>query len=97
MKTAFLSIALVGSIAGVLHPNPAFAGCNAFGCSQSSAADCNAFGCPNPPMGASYTAFGCQHLHNLLLLQSLSIPIELSVVRLKEFINVCKDCCTNGS
>jgi len=59
MRTAFLSIALVGSITGILHTNPVLAGCNAFGCSQSSAADCNAFGCPNPPMGASCTAFGC--------------------------------------
>jgi hypothetical protein len=35
------------------------AGCNPFGCSQSSAAECNPFGCPKSPMGGDCTPFGC--------------------------------------
>ena len=38
---------------------PAFANCNIFGCSQSSAAECNPFGCPKAPAGESCTPFGC--------------------------------------
>ena len=38
---------------------PAFANCNIFGCSQSSAAQCNPFGCPKAPAGESCTPFGC--------------------------------------
>ena len=34
------------------------AGCNAFGCSQSSRAECNPFGCPQPG-GEACTPFGC--------------------------------------
>ncbi|NCO74001.1 MAG: hypothetical protein GW795_01310 [Cyanobacteria bacterium] len=42
-----------------IAPKIAYAGCNAFGCSESSAAECNAFGCPKPPMGEKCNAFGC--------------------------------------
>lgn len=38
---------------------PAFANCNIFGCSQSSAAQCNPFGCPKAPAGEICTPFGC--------------------------------------
>ena len=49
---------IVASGVGI-YSQPAFAGCNPFGCSQSSAAECNPFGCPNSPMGAACTPFGC--------------------------------------
>lgn len=54
------ALVLVYSVAGMgLLTDPAQAGCNAFGCSQSSVADCNAFGCPNAPEGEECTPFGC--------------------------------------
>lgn len=42
-----------------IDDKPAVAGCNPFGCSQSSVAECNPFGCPNTPAGAACTPFGC--------------------------------------
>ena len=49
----------IGSILIGTDIKPAFAGCNIFGCSQSSVAECNPFGCPKPPSGQTCTPFGC--------------------------------------
>jgi hypothetical protein len=54
---AIFSITLVG--VEFFSAHAARAGCNSFGCSESSVAECNAFGCPDPPMGEKCTAFGC--------------------------------------
>ena len=51
-------ISVVISCIGI-ESKPALAGCNAFGCSQSSVAECNPFGCPQVPMGQACTPFGC--------------------------------------
>jgi len=60
--TSTLSAVLFVGAAGIptlLISAPAQAGCNPFGCSQSSNAECNPFGCPNAPLGQSCTPFGC--------------------------------------
>ena len=57
--TAFLLTVSIGTIFSEFESQPAMAGCNPFGCSQSSAAECNPFGCPNPPLGKQCSAFGC--------------------------------------
>jgi len=49
----------IGSMFVGIDTKPAFADCNLFGCSQSSAAQCNPFGCPKAPAGESCTPFGC--------------------------------------
>lgn len=54
----FLSIVWAAIFDGIEN-NPAIAGCNVFGCSQSSVAECNPFGCPQPPLGQECTHFGC--------------------------------------
>jgi hypothetical protein len=54
----FLSIVWAAIFDGIEN-NPAIAGCNVFGCSQSSVAECNPFGCPQPPLGQECTPFGC--------------------------------------
>lgn len=60
LTTAFLLTAPIGTTLFIgIKTQPAIAGCNPFGCSQSSAAECNPFGCPNPPLGAECTPFGC--------------------------------------
>lgn len=59
LTRAFLLTIPVSAIAIALANKPAIAGCNPFGCSQSSAAECNPFGCPNPPVGAACSPFGC--------------------------------------
>ena len=55
------AVMVVGAalIPSLLISAPAQAGCNPFGCSQSSNAECNPFGCPNAPLGQSCTPFGC--------------------------------------
>ncbi|GAP96964.1 DUF1036 domain-containing protein [Leptolyngbya sp. NIES-2104] len=53
-------LVLSGSVGAVLlEHTPAVAGCNVFGCSESTVAECNPFGCPNSPRGQACTAFGC--------------------------------------
>jgi len=49
----------IGSVLIGIDVKPVFAGCNIFGCSQSSEAECNPFGCPKPPSGETCTPFGC--------------------------------------
>ena len=50
---------ICSSSAIYLSSPPALAGCNPFGCSNSSNAECNPFGCPNGPLGQACTPFGC--------------------------------------
>lgn len=57
LKWVFLGALLTTAVG--INSEPAFAGCNVFGCSQSSVAECNPFGCPNSPMGQACTPFGC--------------------------------------
>ena len=57
LKWAFLGVILTSGVG--INSKPAIAGCNPFGCSQSSVAECNPFGCPNSPMGEKCTPFGC--------------------------------------
>ena len=57
LKWVFVG-AILTSVVGIEN-KPAVAGCNPFGCSQSSVAECNPFGCPNTPMGAACNPFGC--------------------------------------
>lgn len=52
-------IATISPSAILLSSLPAWAGCNPFGCSNSSNAECNPFGCPNGPLGQACTPFGC--------------------------------------
>lgn len=59
LATAVLLAAPLGAVIIEAGNQPAMAGCNPFGCSQSSAAECNPFGCPNAPLGAACTPFGC--------------------------------------
>jgi hypothetical protein len=59
LATVFLLTIPVSAIAIALVNKPVMAGCNPFGCSQSSAAECNPFGCPNSPVGSACTPFGC--------------------------------------
>ena len=59
LTTALLFAIPVSAIAIAVANKPVIAGCNPFGCSQSSAAECNPFGCPNPPVGVACTPFGC--------------------------------------
>lgn len=59
LPTACMLTATMGAIFNGIENQPAIAGCNPFGCSQSSAAECNPFGCPNPPLGAECSPFGC--------------------------------------
>ncbi|MCL6754004.1 hypothetical protein KBT16_24715 [Nostoc sp. CCCryo 231-06] len=60
LVTAALFLAVpIGTILSGVDIKPAFAGCNTFGCSQSSVAECNPFGCPQSPLGAACTPFGC--------------------------------------
>lgn len=57
LKWVFLGAILTLGVG--IDIKPAVAGCNAFGCSQSSVAECNPFGCPNSPRGEACTPFGC--------------------------------------
>lgn len=52
---------LIGSglATSLLFDSTAKAGCNPFGCSNSTNAECNPFGCPNGPLGRACTPFGC--------------------------------------
>jgi hypothetical protein len=54
------AVMLISSPTAILFSvQPAWAGCNPFGCSNSSNAECNPFGCPNGPLGQACTPFGC--------------------------------------
>jgi uncharacterized membrane protein len=57
LKWIFLGT-ILATVVGI-ESKPAFAGCNPFGCSQSSVSECNPFGCPKAPMGEACTPFGC--------------------------------------
>lgn len=50
LTTVFLFAIPLSAIAIAVANKPVIAGCNPFGCSQSSAAECNPFGYPNPPI-----------------------------------------------
>ena len=56
-STAILTFSFAGI--GFLAIRPVQAGCNFYGCSQSSVAECNFYGCPNPPMGEKCNFYGC--------------------------------------
>jgi hypothetical protein len=56
-STTILTLSFAGI--GFFSMSPAQAGCNTFGCSQSSVAECNPFGCPQAPMGEECTPFEC--------------------------------------
>jgi hypothetical protein len=59
LNKVFLFAIPLSAVAIALVNKPVMAGCNPFGCSQSSAAECNPFGCPNSPVGDACTPFGC--------------------------------------
>jgi hypothetical protein len=59
IATALFLTLPIGVMLVCIDSKPAFAGCNPFGCSQSSVAECNPFGCPNVPLGQACTPFGC--------------------------------------
>lgn len=57
---AAFAVMVISAPSGILlDGSPAWAGCNPFGCSNSSNAECNPFGCPNGPLGQACTPFGC--------------------------------------
>ena len=61
--------------------NFALAGCNFYGCSQSSVAECNFYGCPNPPRGAECNFYGCPPSPQEPITTSLSLCTQIENVR----------------
>ncbi|GAA6619651.1 hypothetical protein [Scytonema sp. NUACC26] len=68
-------VSIVATCIGI-DSERAIAGCNPFGCSQSSVAECNPFGCPQAPMGEACTPFGCPSSSQPQLQQPVQQPVQ---------------------